>query len=196
MSFLLRPLRKTILYTSQQVTKRHAHKKANIEVRLNEYIENLGLKDEIVSVRPGLMRNILYPAGKAEYINKDQLLTKDDMNEDQDKMTEQQEKLKLQLNKLNMKKNELLDNLEQIQELEFNRAVVPNSHHTFGSVTAEDLVQKIKENFGLDIDKSAIEFSSQEEGGVGRIKYLGQHKVFIQVNSKRVEIKVNVKPAN
>lgn len=90
-----------------------------------------------------------------------------------------------------MKKKELLGHLEGVRQLEFNRAVVPNSDHTFGSVTAEDLISKLKEEFGLDVDKSTIEVKS--EGG--RIKSLGKHQVFVQIGQETAEINVVVHPA-
>lgn len=52
------------------IPQRHAHKKASINVKLTTYIEGLGLKDEIVTVRPGLMRNVLLPSKQASYITK------------------------------------------------------------------------------------------------------------------------------
>lgn len=86
------------------------------------------------------------------------------------------------------KKKELFGHLEGVRELQFNRAVVPNSDNTFGSVTAEDLISKLKEEFGLDVDKSAIEFKS--EGG--RIKSLGNHQILVQIGHKTAEINVVV----
>ncbi|KAI9487444.1 MAG: hypothetical protein EXX96DRAFT_615227 [Benjaminiella poitrasii] len=193
MSFLLRSSKNTLFYSGQQVIKRQAHKKANIAVRLNQFVENIGRQDEVVSVRPGLMRNVLYPAGKATYIDKSQEVLKDAVKVEEKQQNEiQQERLKMFTEEAALKKDQLLDNLEQIRELEFNRAVVPNSDHTFGSVTAEDLINKIKEKFGLNVDKSTIEFKS--EGG--RIKSLGKHQVLVQLNNRTTEITVIVKPAN
>ena len=86
------------------------------------------------------------------------------------------------------KNKQLLGHLEDVRELKFNRANVPNSEQTFGSVTADDLVHKLKEEFGLDVDKSTIEFKS--EGG--RIKSLGQHQVLVQIGEQTTEINVIV----
>lgn len=83
-----------------------------------------------------------------------------------------------------------MGHLEGVRELQFNRAVVPNSNHTFGSVTADDLVSKLKEEFGLDVEKSTIEFKS--EGG--RIKSLGKHQVLVQIGHETAEINVLVNP--
>jgi ribosomal protein L9 len=89
------------------------------------------------------------------------------------------------------KKKQLLGDLEGVRQLVFNRAVVPNSEHTFGSVTAEDLISKLKEEFGLEVEKSTIDFKS--EGG--RIKSLGKHQVFVQIGQETAEINVLVNAA-
>ncbi|CAO0797208.1 unnamed protein product [Mucor circinelloides] len=188
MSFILRPSSRAIL-CSTQIIKRQAHKKANIQVKLNQFVEGVGLQDEVVTVRPGLMRNILYPSGKASYIVKQQ---QDEVVDNS--VVDQLEKNAANvehLAQLDLKKKELLGHLEGVRQLEFNRAAVPNSDHTFGSVTAEDLISKLKEEFGLDVDKSTIEVKS--EGG--RIKSLGKHQVFVQIGQETAEINVVVHPA-
>ena len=65
---------------------------------------------------------------------------------------------------------------------------MPNSDNTFGSVTAEDLTNKLKEEHGLDIDKAAIQFKSED----GRIKSLGKHQILIQVGQETAEMNVIV----
>ncbi|GAA5816928.1 hypothetical protein MFLAVUS_010463 [Mucor flavus] len=188
MSFILRPCSKTFVACSTQIIKRQAHKKANIQVKLNRFVEGVGLEGETVSVRPGLMRNILYPAGKATYIDKREPIVEQGLSSGQ---SEEVYAEKLLTQQANMeKKKELLGHLEGVRELKFNRAIVPNSDHTFGSVTAEDLVSKLKEEFGLDVDKSTIEFKS--EGG--RIKSLGSHQVLVQIGQETAEINVVVNP--
>ncbi|KAI8647315.1 hypothetical protein BD408DRAFT_408976 [Parasitella parasitica] len=191
MSFVLRSSSRALL-CSIQITKRQAHKKTSIRVKLNQFVEGVGLQDEIVSVRPGLMRNILYPSGKATYIAKEQQDQADD--EDAAAVADEQTQSAANLEHLaqvELKKKELLGHLEGVPQLEFNRAVVPNSDHTFGSVTADDLTSKLKEEYGLDVDKSTIVVKS--EGG--RIKSLGKHQVFVQIGQQTAEINVVVHPA-
>ncbi|KAG2207519.1 hypothetical protein INT47_004269 [Mucor saturninus] len=188
MSFILRPFGKNLLSCSSQVLKRHAHKKANIQVKLNQFVEGVGLENEVVAVRPGLMRNILYPAGKATYIDKKAVIEGDEEDKSMEEASSAAQLLKEAVDM--EKKKVLMGHLEGVRELLFNRAVVPNSDHTFGSVTAEDLISKLKEEFGLDVDKSTIEFKS--EGG--RIKSLGQHKVSVQIGQETAEINVVVNP--
>ncbi|KAI8882027.1 hypothetical protein K501DRAFT_221936 [Backusella circina FSU 941] len=187
MSFMFRPCTR-IVFT--HIVKRQAHKKANIQVKLSEYVEGLGIKDQVVAVRPGLMRNILYPSGKAVYVTKQQA-SETPAAHDDNSNTLTTEALQ-QLNEENQKKKQnLLGGLEGVRQLSFKRAVVPNSDHTFGSVTAEDLVSKLKEEYGLDVVKSTIEFKS--EGG--RIKSLGEHMVTVQVGDETAKINVIVNAA-
>lgn len=83
----------------------------------------------------------------------------------------------------------LLGGLESVKVLEFKRAVVPNSESTFGSVTADDLVLKLKDDHGLMVEKHSVEFKS--EGG--RIKSLGEHTVQVQIGGNVTTITVIVK---
>ncbi|KAI8996891.1 hypothetical protein BDB01DRAFT_830534 [Pilobolus umbonatus] len=177
-----------ILLNTNQISKRYAHK-SSIPVRLNTFVEGLGLENEVVFVRAGLMRNILFPAGKASYVAKKALNTTSTVDTTQTDMSAK----KAMENRVasNEKKRTLLGHLEGIRELNFKRAVVPNSEHTFGSVTAEDLVSKLKEEYGLDVEKSTIVFKS--EGG--RIKSLGNHLVTVQIGQQTAEINVVVNPA-
>lgn len=86
--------------------------------------------------------------------------------------------------------SQLRRELGEVQVLEFKRAVIPETTNTFGSVTAEDLTSKLKEEYGLTIDKQLIEFKT--EGG--RIKSLGDHDVLVQIvgSSTPVPLKVRV----
>ncbi|OBZ89750.1 50S ribosomal protein L9 [Choanephora cucurbitarum] len=189
MSFMLRTFSRTNSFGTAQIIKRHAHKKANIKVKLNEFVEGVGIQGEIVSVRPGLMRNILYPTRKASYMDKKEAnAPQSNALEELKQSALDNEKLQLSAQESAQKNKQLLSDLEGIRELQFSRAIVPNSDNTFGSVTAEDLTNKLKEEYGLDIDKATIEFKS--EGG--RIKSLGKHQIVIQVGQETAEMNVIV----
>ncbi|KAI8092676.1 uncharacterized protein BX664DRAFT_327881 [Halteromyces radiatus] len=193
MSFLARQCQRInrISTTSSYFSKRYAHKKSAIQVKLNDFVEGVGIKDDIVLVRPGLMRNILYPAGKATYVStyegpRNRILeANDNHNHVEDVYLQQQQ----QQQQRQQATERLVGGLENVNELEFKRAVVPNSDNTFGSVTVDDLVLKLKEDYGLTIDKQAIEFKS--EGG--RIKSLGEHIVQVQIGDVSTNVKVIVK---
>ncbi|KAI8990843.1 hypothetical protein BDF20DRAFT_841160 [Mycotypha africana] len=196
MSTLIRTnFRKILSNPSLHIAKRQAHKKASIQVRLNDYVEGIGIKGEIVTIRPGMMRNLLYPNGKASYIVKGDTSSNVSLENESVTKAEAEEDMNAKLRRMmkaSAEVEEITNKLNTIQEVVFTRAVVPNSVHTFGSVTAEDLVSKLKEQFGLTIDRSSIDFKS--EGG--RIKSLGKHKVSVQVTGgQMIDISVIVNAA-
>ncbi|CAO3592622.1 unnamed protein product [Absidia cylindrospora] len=194
MSFLVRQCQRisrpstTALY----FTKRQAHKKTSIQVKLNDFVEGVGIKDEVVLVRPGLMRNILYPSGKATYVAsyngpRNRILEAKENN--QNHVEDANVLAKAHSKQRQQQANQLVGGLENVKLLEFKRAVVPNSELTFGSVTADDLVLKLKEEYDLVLEKQAIEFKSKG----GRIKSLGEHIVQVQIGDKLTTITVVVK---
>lgn len=72
--------------------------------------------------------------------------------------------------------------LSSVSILDFKRAVVPDSINTFGSVTADDLAGKLKDEFGITVDKHSVEFKD------GRIKSLGEHQVVIAGHPVKVVV--------
>ncbi|KAG1458245.1 hypothetical protein G6F56_006440 [Rhizopus delemar] len=192
MSFILRPSAARTVFNATHIIKRSAHKKVNLQVRLNEYIEGLGTRGEVVSVRPGLMRNILFPTGKASYVNKGAQSEIDELeNAAESLQQEQNERLKIKEAVAFKKDQTLLHNLKDVFEINFSRAVIPSSDNTFGSVTTEDIVNKLKEEYNVTVDKATIQVKS--EGG--RIKSLGAHSVTVQIGHQTVELTVKVDPA-
>ncbi|CAM0141918.1 hypothetical protein VKS41_004380 [Umbelopsis sp. WA50703] len=168
------------------VIKRHAHKKASIDVKLNQYIEGLGLKDDIVSVRPGLMRNVLHPTKQASYIDK--------YNGPRDRNTavvqsEVQQVLdpSIAIRRNDTAARKLFSELSSLQApLEFVRIPIPDTTSTFGSVTNEDIVEKLKEH-GISVDKKAILSD--------KIKNLGRHDITIKCGETDISIGVNITAA-
>ncbi|KAI9013846.1 hypothetical protein CLU79DRAFT_768221 [Phycomyces nitens] len=194
MSLLFRTCARTNgpLMAASTMAKRSAHKKASIQVKLNQFIDGVGLKDEVVSVRPGLMRNILYPAKKASYVptfngpRNRQLeleLEKAAVTETGADKTVNQERRRESASKL-------AGSLSSVGTLVFKRAVVPSSTNTFGSVTADDVISKLKD-IGLLVERQTIVF--QSEGG--RIKSLGEHLVTIEAGNQSTTLKVLVEAA-
>ncbi|KAJ3107543.1 hypothetical protein HDU97_003848 [Phlyctochytrium planicorne] len=65
--------------------------------------------------------------------------------------------------------------LDDIKELKFLKPViVEGESRIFGSVSADDVVQKIKDDFGIVVDKHLVVFA-----GAKKIKQLGVHRVTI-----------------
>ncbi|KAI9489418.1 hypothetical protein BDB00DRAFT_843336 [Zychaea mexicana] len=180
--------------SSRAIIVRHAHKKASIPVRLNEYIEGVGLQDEIVSVRPGLMRNTLFPSGKASYVKAFEGPRNRQLEQQQKASAEQLKADQVtgaaqEASKRQAQASQVESILSGVTALEFKRAVIPETTNTFGSVTADDLASKLKEDYGLNVDKQLIQFKTE------RIKSLGEHEVVVQVAGSPVTLKVVVDAA-
>ncbi|KAI8576248.1 hypothetical protein K450DRAFT_257823 [Umbelopsis ramanniana AG] len=166
------------------IFKRNAHKKASINVKLNTYIEGLGLKDEVVTVRPGLMRNVLLPSKQASYINK--------FNGPRDRNAVLAEPVvqkmvdpSIGIKRQDTAARKLFAELAALPgPLEFVRAVIPDTTATFGSVTSEDIAEKLSE-YEVTLDKRLVLSE--------KIKSLGQHQVSIKCGESQVNIDVIVK---
>ena len=61
--------------------------------------------------------------------------------------------------------------------LQFWEQVQPNSGRLYGSVTAQDIVQRIQTEYGVLIDKAML--SMEGAGEDGRIKDIGEYTVTI-----------------
>lgn len=70
--------------------------------------------------------------------------------------------------------------------LEFVRAAIPDTTTTFGSVTSDDIVEKLQE-YDVTLDKRLILSD--------KIKSLGQHEISIKCGESQVNIDVIVKEA-
>ncbi|KAI8061424.1 hypothetical protein BC940DRAFT_135459 [Gongronella butleri] len=140
--------------------------------------------DQVVSVRPGLMRNVLYPSGKACYVVKGAVsLDSTDSNEAESAtpVVDTHEQLLQQQAVANQVKHMV----EQVQALHFKRAVVPGSEGIFGSVSVDDIVQALKEQ-GVELEKATVNLDS-------KIKQLGKHNVEITLaDQSTVSLTVNV----
>jgi ribosomal protein L9 len=75
--------------------------------------------------------------------------------------------------------------------LRFTRPLIDSREKkTFGSVTAEDIIQNLKDQHSIVIEKSAVSIAG------GRIKEIGEHVVKIKINNQPdVELKVFVHAA-
>ncbi|KAG0225534.1 hypothetical protein BGW41_004673 [Actinomortierella wolfii] len=117
------------------VAKRYKSQKV-IDVTLRANVEGLGKPGDVVSVKPGRMRNQLYPMRLADYIDKN--------------AAEQSAKKERHIVELQQLKNKL----EKLGPLVFVRAVnevVPGSKTIFGSVAAEDVVKELKDKHGIHL---------------------------------------------
>jgi len=146
-----------------------------MEVILNKDVKGLGKKGDIVEVADGYGRNYLLPRELAVEATR---ANKKKAREQQEKIEKQQEQ-KLQDAR---EKAETLEN--QVLEYEVKAG---EKGRLFGAITNKDLVERINQRFGLDIDKKKIEVEET-------IKTLGTYQVRVKLYPNvHANVKVHVK---
>ncbi|HOQ08321.1 MAG TPA: 50S ribosomal protein L9 [Clostridiales bacterium] len=115
-----------------------------MKVILKQDVKGLGKKDDLVNVSDGYARNFLFPKGLAVEANESNLnivkTRKEAEKSRRDKELAQARKLA-----------EELRNLEVVI-----RAKTGENGKLFGSITSKDISDKLKEDFGMDIDRKKI----------------------------------------
>lgn len=144
-----------------------------MKVILTDNIVRVGVKGDLVDVKPGYFRNFLDPQGKAVKATKENMAELEKMREELKK--EEAE---------NRKEAEALK--EKIEALTITKQVrVGEDDKLFGSVTNKDIAESLAEE-GIEIDRKRIE-------GVEKIEGLGEFvlnaRVYEGVNA---DLKVNV----
>ncbi|RUP14061.1 hypothetical protein BC936DRAFT_139699, partial [Jimgerdemannia flammicorona] len=161
-----------------------ACKKANINVLMKETVEGLGSK-------AGLMRNILMPNGFASYIQIYTGTARNRAMEDAQKRFDASRDMLSSSNDaqhLRDKAQALLDQLEAVPVLTFQRPVHPNSINTFGSVNLDDVVDKLRREHSILIHKHLIEIKA--EGG--KVKTLGNHVAVVKFPNLSRSVEMNI----
>jgi large subunit ribosomal protein L9 len=143
-----------------------------VEVILKTKIEGLGSEADVVSVKPGYARNFLIPKG---FASPSTSATKRQVEELRRKRAERE------ANELN-EAQELAGKLGKLK-LVFTLESGEGSEKVFGSVTSQDIADKLKEA-GHEIDRRKIELPKP-------IKELGDHEVTVKLGSD-VQAKLNV----
>lgn len=144
-----------------------------MKVILTDNIVRVGVKGDLVDVKPGYFRNFLDPQGKAVKATKENMAELEKMREELKK--EEAE---------NRKEAEALK--EKIEALTITKEVrVGEDDKLFGSVTNKDIAESLAEE-GIEIDRKRIE-------GVEKIEGLGEFvlnaRLYEGVNA---DLKVNV----
>ena len=118
-----------------------------MELILKEDVENLGFKDDLVTVKNGYGRNFLIPNGLAI------LATKSNKKVLQEKIKQSQNKQKKAIDEANkiVKKLEKLDLKISAKALEGDKL--------FGSVSSNEISKELAEN-GIEIEKKFIQLGS------------------------------------
>ena len=135
-----------------------------MELILKEDVENLGFKDDLVSVKNGYGRNFLIPNGLAI------LATESNKKVLQEKIKQSQNKQKKAIDEANkiVKKLEKLDLKISAKSLEGDKL--------FGSVTSSEISKHLAEN-GIEIEKKYIQLGSN-------IKKTGNYSANIKVTQR------------
>ena len=141
-----------------------------MELILKEDVENLGFKDDLVSVKNGYGRNFLIPQGKAvlatssakkvlaEKIKQSQNKQKEAISEAQ-KVVKKLEKLELKISAKSLESDKL-----------------------FGSVTSAEIAKELSSN-GFEIEKKCIQLSSNiKKTGAYTAKIRLHREVYFDLN--------------
>ncbi len=127
------------------------------QLLLLEDVEALGKKGEVVSAKPGYVRNFLLPQGMAVVANKNMLRKQERLRAEREKQAiidrKESEELAMQIASLVLE----------------TRVKVDPEGHMYGSVSAGDIAQLFKEK-GLPLDKKNIQLTRP-------IKETGIHKI-------------------
>ena len=145
-----------------------------MKVILQEDIKGKGKKGDIVNVSDGYARNFLLPKGKAVEANKENLARlKEQKAAEQKRKQQQQEEF-----------SELAQRLSGITVTISAKA--GDQDKLFGSVTSKEIVEQLKEQFDIDIDKKKINLPEP-------IKHLGNFTVEVKLYPGiNAQLKVNV----
>ena len=144
-----------------------------MELILKEDVENLGFKDDLVSVKNGYGRNFLIPNGLAI------LATESNKKVHQEKIKQSQNKQKKAIDEANkiVKKLEKLDLKISAKALEGDKL--------FGSVTSAEISKQLAEN-SIEIEKKYIQLNSN-------IKKTGNYSTNIRLHREvNFELKFEV----
>ena len=145
-----------------------------IKVILKENIKGVGKKDEIVEVKDGYANNFLLNKNKAI------LATPENIN-----------KLKARNEKIQKNHEGDVKNAKELKETLASKEIVlkvkaGENNKVFGSIGAKEIVQAIKDQLNIDIDKKKISADS-------KVKEIGVHNVELKLHSEvRANLKVRV----
>lgn len=133
------------------------------EVILTENVPGLGAEADVVKVRRGYARNFLLPTGKAYEVTKSSLLQLDNLKkkraEREARELNDAEELARRINKSHF--------IFKLETGETGKA--------FGAITAQDIVTRLKNELGIDIDRHKIHLEHP-------IKNTGEHELHIRLH--------------
>jgi large subunit ribosomal protein L9 len=148
------------------------------EIILTDNVPGLGAEADIVKVRRGYARNYLLPRGKAHEVTPTSLRQLENLKkkraEREARELNEAEELARRINKLRV--------TFKLETGETGKA--------FGSITAQDIVTRLRNEIGEEIDRHKIHLEHP-------IKTTGEHEVTIKLHHDvTVNFKFDVKPAH
>lgn len=146
-----------------------------MKVILRKNVDNLGAKDEVVEVKGGYARNYLIPKGLAFPATPDKL-----------KQLEERKRIIKQKNEREKLKAKRVEEKLKGVTLTIEREVGEGGK-LFGSVTTQDIVDRIKKKFNISLDHRKIVLDEP-------IRVIGIKEIFIKLHPEvEVPLKVEVK---
>jgi len=139
-------------------------------------IDALGRSGDVVEVKKGFARNFLLPQQKATFANKHTLRMQTRLKEERAKQAE-----------VDLKDSqELAKKIEKSPVITLDVKVDPEGH-LYGSVSASDIANRMKEEHGLEVDKKFVNLQKP-------IKELGSFNITLSLKEDvQSQITVNVK---
>jgi len=144
---------------------------------LQQEVKKLGNKGDIIEVSEGYARNFLLPKQLAV------VATATNVNSAVQKKAAAERKSQQLLDEANVMAAQLTKVTVSIE------AKMGNGGKLFGSVTAQDVADALKEQYDIDIDKRKVEIKET-------VKSLGSYPVTIKIHpevSSQIEMKVTAK---
>ena len=142
-----------------------------MEIILKQDINNLGYKNDIVTVKPGYARNFLIPKGIAILATE---RNRKILAEEMRQQAHKEEKIK----------NEAMDKAKALEGLTLTiGAKASESGKIFGSVNNIQIANAIKEASNLDIDRKQIVLNEEA------IKEVGEYKAKVKLH-KDVQVEI------
>lgn len=133
-----------------------------IKLLLIEDVEDLGRSGDIVSVKPGFARNFLIPQGLALVADPKSIKLQDKLKEERAKRAD-------------VEREEAEDTKKRLDGSILSIIVkVDQEGHLYGSVSGLEISRLIKENFGIELDKKAIQLKHP-------LKQTGVHEIPIKL---------------
>lgn len=146
-----------------------------MKVILLQDVKGSGKKNQIVEVNDGYARNFLFPRKLAKEATSTNINAVEVQN-------------KAEAHRKEVLKAEAIENANKLSKLSVTVTGKGGNGKMFGSISASDVAQAIKQQHGLDIDKKKIDVPSIKAEG----EYTVTLKLFPEVSAKmQVIVKVN-----